>query len=895
MAEQIVSSTYDLHQKWIEQIAKKYFNISDTNMLTAGQFGYINAVLANSVEDAAFTQSVKANEIFPNKAVLPDSIYAYAALAKYDDFNAKPSTIPFMLAIKKADIILNSEQRNGYKELIISRYSKLIIENAFTFMIDYDVRIIAKPNGSDYTLSAQYVMDVDNSVSGVSSPYLQYAVFPDQGVDFLFVRLDGRQMDRVERKFMVYSSDVVENLSFEAEFEGKLAGFNVYYRAPGGTAYTALDKYYVDTYRPESKNFCFYNYIGENRINVSFSAHPSYFKPAFNSELLVEIFITDGTAGNFTYTGSEAVFEFFSESEKDFSKILSSTNVLGDAVGGMDRKDISEIKRRVIQEFSSRGNLITDIDLNNYFDQRSGTSKIFFTKKRDDLIRRVYSAFVLLKDDANDVIPTNTVNLLMRASQFDAYNPAGTIQTIKAGTVFESYDLDGGTYTKPATPYSRDEIIRKDSDPKTYLYSVPFLTKVNTKPHFVSFYLNSVFDSYTLQFKYLNREALDEYRINSVKVERNAVRSSDYMVRFNLLTSLEPAAVAMLTPDGKFVGDKGNMKVKILISEGGKYTGYFNASIVGMTAEGAFQMEGKLTTDDYINSDDKLNLPNCVFSLSDRDVLIKESFPITNDDVKFDICIFYNGYDDKSRSNLADQIPGLDDYCLTNIYSTDGNVELFKNLNSIMGSTILTKPEPSGQGYYYKIKGVPVVRHLYLQEDANMRQLIKLLDYFKNVLSGALDVLENNVNIDFKFYNSFGPSQYFTIGTAREALDKTSIAITLNVRISGEIRSALVDEIKRFVIDFVETTNKDSLNFLYVSDLTSAMKQNFGQIVFTEFAGFNNYPAELQIIENNFKGIDYLRKEQVINFIPEYLNVNRVAVIEGGDMRFQPEIRINFV
>lgn len=894
----IVSSTYDIQKRWLELIAPKYFNIKDNNMLKAGLFGYINEVMANSVEDAAFTQAVKANEIFPNRAVLPDSIYAYASLAKYDDFSARPSSLPFMLAVKKDDIIANADQKTGYKELVISRFSKLIIENSISFMIDYDIRIIAKPtnDGKDYTLSAQYVMDIDNSVSGVTSPYLQYVVLEEQGVEFIFIRIDARQMDRIERKFMVYSTDVVENLNFEADFEGKLAGFNVYYKSPNATTHIQLDKYFVDTYKPESKNFCFYNYVGENRINISFSAHPSYFKPEFNSELLIEIFVTQGSEGNFTYTGDNAVFQFFSNGDKDFSKILSSTSVLGDAEGGMDRDDISTIKQRVIEEFSSRGNLITDIDLNNYFRQKSGESKIYFTKKRDDLIRRLFSAFILLKDDANDIIPTNTVDLLVHDYQFDNYNPAGTIQTIKAGTLFESYDVDGGTYIKPDTMYSRDELIRADANPNHYIYGTPFLTKVTTKPHFVSYYLNSVFDTYTLQFKYLNREALDEFMVNNVKIERNAVKSNVYKIRFNLLTSLDLNEIVIVNPaTNEFIADLGNLKVKILISEFAKYTGYFNAKIVGLTPEGALMCEGELVTDDYINSDDKLNLQSCVYSLSDSDVLIKESFPITNDEVKFDICIFYNGYTDKSRSNLADQIPGLDDYCLTNIYSTDGNIELFKNLNSIMTSTILTKIEPSGSGFYYKIKGVPVVRYLYLQNDENMRQLIKLLDYFKDVLSGALDVMENNVNIDFKFYNSFGPSKFFTIGTAKQKLNKTSIAITLNIKIVGEIRSILVEEIKRFIIEFVEDTNNDGTNFLYMSNLIRRMEENFGQISYMEFVGFNDYSSNYQIIENNFRGIDYLRKEQVINFIPEYLNVNRVPVMEGGVMRFEPEIRINFV
>jgi hypothetical protein len=237
----------------------------------------------------------------------------------------------------------------------------------------------------------------------------------------------------------------------------------------------------------------------------------------------------------------------------------------------------------------------------------------------------------------------------------------------------------------------------------------------------------------------------------------------------------------------------------------------------------------------------------------------------------------------------------MDDYCLTNVYETEENVELFKNLNGIMNSNILAKIEPNYAGLFYKIKNVPMVRYMYLQQDDNMKQLIQLIDYFKDILNQSLDIVENNFGIDMKFYNTFGPAQFFTIGANQDKLNKVGIGIKLNIKLSTDITSAFIADVKKFITDFVEGTNVDTSNFLYVSNLIRNLETEFRDIVYVQFVGFNDYDSSYQIVENSFKGIQALRKEQVINFIPEYLNVNRKAITENGVTRFEPEIQIKFV
>ena len=40
-------------------------------------------------------------------------------------------------------------------------------------------------------------------------------------------------------------------------------------------------------------------------------------------------------------------------------------------------------------------------------------------RKRDDVFERMYSAFILFKDTANNIVPTNTLDLLINSNDID--------------------------------------------------------------------------------------------------------------------------------------------------------------------------------------------------------------------------------------------------------------------------------------------------------------------------------------------------------------------------------------------------------------------------------------------------------------------------------------------
>ena len=897
-------SSFSIQKTWIEEVAPKYFNVDDISMLKAGLFGYINETFSNAFEDSLHMQTIMSKEIFPNKAVLPDSIYAYSALADYTDFYATGSVAPMVLVIKKDDILKEAVDnvKTGYKELIISRFSTIYINSEIPFIFDYDLKIICRPNkAGDYIISVQYVMDEKNDISDVKTPFLKSVVLLDGDEQFLYINLNARQLERTLVSNIVYTVDIAEILNFEVEYNGRLAGFNVYYYPNSLTKERKiLEKYLVNSSLPDSTvDFCMYNFSSSNKINISFSSHPSYFRPDFNSRLEIEVFTTLGEDGNFCYEGVDNSLDLRSNDENhDLGHIEAYATIMGDAKGGKNEPSLYEIKQNVIKEFSTRKNIITESDLQRYFEDKSENCDIFFCKKRDDLIKRLYTAFILLRNDEDQVVPTNTIDAMFFEKDFDNYSKDAPVLTLKTGTILEGC-MGRTTFTKPEQKYDWSTLVQLDSnltvdypaskeDPRTnYLYGTPFLIKVNTSPLFLSYYLNSIYEQNSLSYIYMDENSYEEFIMSAIDIKRNAVKEDFYTItaKLNTTARLDGMFNTYLSNGQHMISGynsfaESHIKLYGLLKENDKFTGYIHFEPY-ILEEGTIHFRAKLVTDDYINTEDRFNIRESIFACSSLNENLRANFPLSNDKVSLQLLVYYDGYETKSKNgNYAKLIPGLDNYTLCNIYETNDPLQLFKNLNSIMSSNIALKIYDVAYDHiegndkigklYYKISKIPVIRYLYMYDEDNMKDIVRKLNYFKDIMTDALPDMENNFNLDTKFYNSYGESKFFSIGRNKENLDMTSISISLNIKLNTEVTNDLIKELKTYISNFVETTNISETGYLYISNLIRALENEFSEIQYIEFTGFNEYGADKQIIENNFTDLNSLSKEQIVNFVPEY-------------------------
>ena len=157
----------------IENIAKKYIPLKNQSNYRVGIFGHINEMMADAIEDTAVSVKTMYPELFPNKAKLPESIYAYAALAKYDNFNAKPATGKFYIVIYEDELIQALDRTGEVPRYVIPDDTVFYVDN-IPFMLDYPIvlTLFNESAGADRIFNATYDTRIPNNLSDIQSPYI---------------------------------------------------------------------------------------------------------------------------------------------------------------------------------------------------------------------------------------------------------------------------------------------------------------------------------------------------------------------------------------------------------------------------------------------------------------------------------------------------------------------------------------------------------------------------------------------------------------------------------------------------------------------------------------------------------------------------------------------------
>lgn len=913
MANELLSSSYDIMEQWIQQVASKYFEVEDISLLKSSLFGYINEIMANSIEDVAHTVALEYQEIFPNKATLPSTLYTYAALAKYEDFLAKPATIKFALILNKDDIVnlATATDDSEVRTLTIDKFSTLTIDDTYTYILPYDVIITAQrarvSGVYDWLLSPRYDLSINNPQFPLNSPYISNELVNIDNSTFIMLPLYGIQLVRTNFSYTVYSQNLVENIMFNVEYEGRLCYFDVFYTPPSSSEKVQVTTYFVSSYETDSDEyFCYYEYRGTNKIEISFSTATKAFRPEYNSTISVDVYTTEGEDANFTYTGTNFGFAF--NTELDYGEATFNANDLrhyvqladGISSGGTNELELTVLRKNISNEFSNRKNIISEEDLQDYFDLLYETSQIKFFKLRNDIIDRIYNAFVLLKSDELGIIPTNTVELVMYEDDFTEIEEDGT-KTITAGQVITVKDQDLNFYAINHDDNTFTEIVEMENDPNQHIYGNPFLIKLRINPILISYYLNSVFDTYDLKCTYTNVKIASEFICSTMSVTRNAMKiigdSSNSHNEYNITLRVYMNNVL----------DYDNVVVRgILIdSESEAILGYFKFEPDQIVVDNLYiDYKAVLTTNDYVNTQDSIKLLNCIYTSNVVSEILNAEFLYTYDNVRISVAIFTANTDttedigNSELYTLSGAFPDLRNYYLAIRYNTTSNVLLVKNMNNVIQSSVVTKLDGrEGYTYYYLIRQMPLVRYSYLYNDTMMQETIELINTMNTQLEEILEKIHNNYSLSIKFYNTYGPSRTYYIGsTGTEYINRIGISLKFRIKLTETVDTELDTNIRNTIIEFIEDTNTDQVKAIYLSDIINLLRSTYSEIVMIEFLGINDYDLDKQtiIIED-----EYLLEEdgtKYARYIPEYINIFRKYVPDSsGTAYYIHDITINYI
>lgn len=852
--------------KTIDDLKQRYIDGESEETLSLGTYGYLGATQSYLLRTALITIGELANETFASRCKFDKNIIMHAVMQNITDINATPSKVNVILGFLESDI----SQLMISNRVVIDKNCKFFIED-YEFHLDYDIIISQTKIVNNTTIyTARYDISIKNNLSDIINPYLSApAMVNVEGRMYLFINCHFRQVSHIEKNSRLISSNIIDNKTFDFTFEDQLADFNVIVKEGNNTK--TLTPIFEGVNMNNLMSFCYYTYIDTNSIRVKFDK--TSYMPGLNAEISVKIKTTKGIKGNFSYN-------------KDLLVVLESDNInyrnatallrlQSDAIGGQDRRSMEELKRILPKEALSRGTISTTQDLDNYFNMiNTDINRMVVSEKVDNQFERSFYAYMILKDGSNNIVPTNTININIPLTEFTIIENGIHVLSQGSYILYDSVTKIGTVVKNPTT---------EQLEASKFLYTTPFMTVINFSPLYVAYYMPLVSESYLLYFKYINQEAPLQFISTNVWWKREFLTDKDtYKLDIKLSQNVEQdfgMIVEVKDEDGKITDVECNIRVICIIYNKGKIIyRYAEAKLIAYDLEAfSYQFRFEFTTDDVIDIDNKIKINNVNNILSGE-----ETYGFFTSKVDMDIYALPKFKDiEYGRHDLDALVPNLTGYSVSNVYNIYEGLDFYTNFSSNISSVVTLNSIPNNKGIIddfdgYNVNGIPVVKYSYTRDESHMQLISSQLNYKKLYIDFAILKLENNFTIDFKLFNTYGPSQTYSISDD-SMLDKVNVELFFRMKILSNVDKNVKEYIVRDIKNIIENISK--LGSVHFPNIISTIKNKYdSSIEYIEFLGMNDYGPGMQHL--------YFNDVDDISIVPEFVTV------DVDDVTLEPKIHI---
>ena len=184
----------------------------------------------------------------------------------------------------------------------------------------------------------------------------------------------------------------------------------------------------------------------------------------------------------------------------------------------------------------------------------------------------------------------------------------------------------------------------------------------------------------------------------------------------------------------------------------------------------------------------------------------------------------------------------------------------------------------------YMITSLPVIGYKYALDEDRMDYFVGQLNYKKAYIDNANKKIWNPFAIDFKFFNTYGPSRLFSLDGNQLTIDRVNIQLNFRLKLSSSYDTNTVDLIKTYIkTSYIENLNEESS--LHIPNLITNVTNKFREsLIFFEFLGIDNYGPGVQHLYHS--DVDY------VDLVPEFINVNMIYNEDGTKT---PDINIEVV
>jgi hypothetical protein len=535
---------------FLDQIRADNIPDLDETASIVGIFGYMNEMFSQTFQNTLIAISETTNETIATRAKFTKNVIAHAMNLGITDINATPAVMTMMIYLPLSYVEANFtelDSTTGKAKFILDNNVPFYVNN-YEYHLDYDIIFTRtkNPQGT-YVYTAMYdlfesgttVVKQSNPISDITNPYITTLIqCVLDGTEFIAFSARLHQVTLVDIERNILTNNSIENKVITFSFDGQLASFDLDVVENNTTTHLTPVYSGLLDYTVEDGSWCYYEYINESTIRVIFS-RDSYV-PGMNAIVHVNVKLSEGASGNFNYKISFRT-SLKSDRFNDYNGMYAVIYPLldGKSSGGKDCKSISNLKRIIPREASSRGAIINTTDLQNFFNSINDTEcRLYFKKKRDNPFERMYYAYMLMRKNGY-VYPTNTLDARLLQSDFKGFAGNNNL-VISPGTKFYYYDHGSNSDNAVATitppvyvegldvdtyPYSMT--YNEDGDlVRVFEYICPFLITVDDD--LVSSYLLTIMnDNKTFRFESINTDSNLQFVATNMTWQRNYLYTDD--------------------------------------------------------------------------------------------------------------------------------------------------------------------------------------------------------------------------------------------------------------------------------------------------------------------------------------------------------------------------------
>ena len=232
---------------------------------------------------------------------------------------------------------------------------------------------------------------------------------------------------------------------------------------------------------------------------------------------------------------------------------------------------------------------------------------------------------------------------------------------------------------------------------------------------------------------------------------------------------------------------------------------------------------------------------------------------------------------------------------LTNVYNVHQGINLLYDYSGIMNSFItaiktndIFNPDQTGGDIEsYIVNRVPCVRYFYWNTEERVLTFLKDMKAKINYVLDAIAPLEATFGLDYKFFNTYGPSNMYRLtdddGNVTDLIDNVALTMTFRAKFYNEDTDAasMVDPIKNTIKEYLEKL--DQLDDIHFPNITTLVESEYSEyLIYFEFVSFNIYDATTQHIIT-------VEDMEMLSMVPEFLHV------DTNDWNGKPYINIRIV